>query len=220
MNRLEGLQSSHAGHTTGGAASPGDGTTAPAPDENRKAEIEWLKRETDRIKTEIEKTRIEIASRPTGTGPGPGPGPDPDATTPLPLTPADVGAAIDRILQKRWEDGKLREAEAKIAILERNAANELSNLGNRIQLDAAEKSKLEAILKSQVDGYAAILRKLPVPEDRQAQLDKVTAEAEAQIGQALTGAKAEEYKKKAGNWHGFSQKVDPKRDPTQPGPRK
>lgn len=203
----------------GTAPKPEAGTGGPKgpalSDEDRKAEIEYLKRETARISEEIKKARAEIAAGTSGATVKP----DPDGKTPLPLTPADVGAVIDSILEQRWKDQKLREADAKITMLERGAEAQLESLSSHLKLDEAQKAKVQAILKTQVEGYAEILRTLPVPDDKQARLDKVTQAADEQMKLILNQQQYQFFQGASGGWHGFSQKVDPKRDSTPQPPR-
>ncbi|MCC6739628.1 MAG: hypothetical protein IT452_11340 [Planctomycetia bacterium] len=192
------------------------GSRGPAlSDEDRKAEVEYLKREAARISDEIKKARAEIAAGNGGTSVKP----DPDGKTPLPLTAADVGAVIDSILDQRWRDQKLREADAKITMLERGAEAQLASANSQLKLDDAQKAKMQAVLKTQVDGYAEILRTLPVPDDKQQRLDKVTQAADEEIKKILSAQQYQMFQGSSGGWHGFSQKVDPKRDNTPQPPR-
>lgn len=213
MSRLEGIE---------GTASAGPGDKSPGGEgkrtltpEERKAEIDWLVRETNRISGEVKKAREDIARGAVGTATSP----DPDGRTPLPLSPADVGAVIDSLMEKKFKDEKLREADARVAMLERSAAAELTSLSAHCNFDPAQKARVETALKTQVEGYAAILRTFPPPEDKQAQLDKVTAEAEAQLKAILNQQQFMIFQKTGQGWHGFSRKVDPKRDNEPPTPR-
>jgi hypothetical protein len=201
MDRLDGLK---------GASAKAETTDEPAKsglsDEERKAEIEWLKGEAKRISAEVEKARLEIAKGGNGTGSVP-PTPNPDGSTPLVLTPADVGIVIDRILDQRWKDQKTREAEAKTVMLERTADAVLVGLETKCKIEPATKGQVQAILKDTVEGIAAVLRQIPAPADKQEQINKVLQKSDEDMKRILSPIQYTTYKA-GGDWTGFGHKVE------------
>lgn len=187
-----------------GPDSPGSTASQdrPAPNpEDRAAEIAEIKKQLKLLGESIDKANIEIKNRPPVTGTQP----PPDGEQPLPLTYADLGRVIEEVEFKEWKEARLRSAEFQIVAMQRGAQNRILTLEKNLNLKPTQKTTIEAILKSQIEGYAEVLRTIPPPDDRQERLDRVTKTAEEQINQQLDADQQKLYKQIGPGWHGMSQ---------------